>query len=89
MSDIYITGRHPIFEALTADAPLRKILLAHDIKGELITKVTREAEKKNISIGRVKRSELDRLVKNNKHQGIVAVLPKIAVSRLSENTDGS
>jgi 23S rRNA (guanosine2251-2'-O)-methyltransferase len=74
MSDLVIFGRQPILEALASGSPLRKIFLAQGSGGAPMAQVLQQAEAKKIPLQSLSRTELDRLTKTDKHQGIAAMM---------------
>lgn len=77
MSDLIIFGRQPVSEALLADSPLRKIIIAHGTSGPNVAELLKAAEARKIPLHKRPRQELDRLAKTDKHQGVLAVMPGV------------
>lgn len=73
-----IWGRNSVKEALQAEYPLQKILLAKNLKvSETIRKIIHLAQKEGIPILKAPREKLDQLSRTNTHQGIIAfTLPR-------------
>lgn len=77
MSDFVIFGRNPIAEALAAEAPLKRLLLAQGVTGADINAFVQQAKARKIPLQNVPRLELDRLAKTNKHQGVLAFMAQL------------
>ncbi|MDQ4074621.1 MAG: 23S rRNA (guanosine(2251)-2'-O)-methyltransferase RlmB [Chloroflexota bacterium] len=89
MASERIYGRHPVLEALRADAEVRKIILAEGQKQSgIIREILEEAERRGVRIEWTARGTLDRLVEQGvNHQGIVAELPPFQYSSVEEILD--
>lgn len=72
MSDFVIFGRNPIAEALAAEVPLRRLLLAQGVTGADINAFVQQAKARKIPLQNVPRLELDRLAKTTSIPGLVA-----------------
>lgn len=77
MADFMIFGRNPIAEALAAEVPLRRLVLAHGATGAEIDAIVQQAKAREIPLQNLPRPELDRLAKTNKHQGVLAFMAQI------------
>lgn len=66
-----IYGRNPVFEALSAQKPLDRILMMQTISGENIGEILRMAKMQNVPVVRVPQQKLNSLVRGA-HQGIIA-----------------
>jgi len=72
MSDI-IEGRNPVIEALKADHPLNKIVLAANTgKHSIIAEILYLARSRGIPVEYVAREALDRISTGGVHQGVIA-----------------
>lgn len=71
MQDI-ILGRNPVIEALKAERPINKILIASDEKKGPIKQIINLAKEKRIVIKKVKINRLNQIAKGNNHQGVIA-----------------
>lgn len=70
--EYFLEGRNPIREALKAERPMNKILVA---RGELegsVRQILHSAREKKIVIQEVDRSRLDEISGSKSHQGIIA-----------------
>ncbi len=65
-----IVGRHPVLEALKAERPLNKLLVAESAEGGSLTEILGKAKALGIVIQTVPRSHLNMLSQG--HQGVVA-----------------
>ncbi|OGC19911.1 23S rRNA (guanosine(2251)-2'-O)-methyltransferase RlmB [candidate division WOR-1 bacterium RIFOXYC2_FULL_37_10] len=75
----FILGKNSIIEALKSGRPINKIFIAKGLHG--IEEVVNQVRQKKILYEFLDRSELDRIAKNAKHQGLIAtVSPAIYVS---------
>ncbi|MDZ7273921.1 MAG: 23S rRNA (guanosine(2251)-2'-O)-methyltransferase RlmB [candidate division KSB1 bacterium] len=72
-----IFGRNPLAEALAAQIPVRKIVLAQGIGSAEIEALLQQARARKIPVQLLPRPELDRLAKTNKHQGVVGWLAAV------------
>lgn len=67
-----IYGRNSVLEWLQSNLQVRRILLASGQKGDTISSILHLANKRQIKIENSDRTQLDKLVKHNHHQGVVA-----------------
>lgn len=89
MADLFIYGRHPVMEALRADAPVRRLLLdeRQKIRGALVNLLD-EAERRAIPVERLGRGRLERLLDDGaNHQGVAAALPPFRYASLDDLLD--
>ncbi|MBA3532189.1 MAG: 23S rRNA (guanosine(2251)-2'-O)-methyltransferase RlmB, partial [Ardenticatenales bacterium] len=72
-----IYGRHPVLEALKANARIRRILLVQgQQEGGIIAEIIKLAAERSVPIERLQRAALDRMVEAEaNHQGVAAELP--------------
>ncbi|MDO7788949.1 23S rRNA (guanosine(2251)-2'-O)-methyltransferase RlmB [Desulforamulus aquiferis] len=76
MSEI-IAGRNPVREALRSGRPINKIVMAKGSTTGPVSEIIRLARDNNVPVQMVERSNLDKLVKDSPHQGVIAyVAPK-------------
>lgn len=72
MSDV-IEGRNPVIEALKADRPLNKIMLADNTgKHSVIAEILYLARSRSVPVEYVAREALDRSSMTGAHQGVIA-----------------
>lgn len=69
----YLTGFHAVEEALAAGRPLDRIIIAQGRHGERVEAIVRLAKSRGVSVRFEERHQLDRLVGNRDHQGVVAL----------------
>ena len=67
-----IFGRNPVQEWLMAELPVRKVMLAKDVRGLAVRFVEQLAEQRNITIKRLPRQGLSKFVGHDGHQGVAA-----------------
>lgn len=70
MSEI-IAGRNPVREALRAGRPINKIVVAKGAGGP-VAEIVRLAKANNVPVQMFDRVNLDKLVKESPHQGVIA-----------------
>ena len=69
----YVEGKRPVIEALKADVPLAKILLADNAKRDPMTEdILRKARQRDVKVIEVPRAELDEKSARGSHQGVMA-----------------
>jgi len=69
----YIVGRNPVREALKANRPINKLLLARKIDAGSGKEIRILAREKNIPVILVERTYLDKMFPGVVHQGIIAI----------------
>lgn len=72
-----IFGTRTILEAIESGKSIQKIYLQKGLKSNLFSELERKVKQKNISISYVPIEKLNRLSKNNNHQGVVAIVSPI------------
>lgn len=88
MPELKIFGRKPVFEALEANLPIKKIFLAAGAEGKAIAKIQALVTKQKIHCTILNRTDFQRLAGPENHQGIVAVmdaLPTLSLQALLDN----
>ena len=70
-ADDTIWGRHPVLEALRAERPLRRLLVAKGAHGPVIDEIFARARQARIPYDLRDKAQLDRLA-GPRHQGVVA-----------------
>lgn len=73
-NDDRIEGRNPVLEALRAERPINKLLLAKGSKEGSINKIIALAREKGIVFQEVERSYLDSISSTHAHQGVIALV---------------
>lgn len=79
-----IYGIRAIIEAINSDTSLQKIYLQKGLRGELFYELESLIKKERIATSFVPVEKLDRLSKNNNHQGAVATISPIDFKDLEE-----
>lgn len=69
----YIEGKRPVIEALRTGVPMRRILMADNIKRDLLVNdIQRKAKRFDVEVQLVPRKKLDDLSDRGSHQGVIA-----------------
>lgn len=69
----YIEGKRPVIEALRTGVPMRRILMADNIKRDpLVNDIQRKAKRFDVEVQLVPRKKLDDLSDRGSHQGVIA-----------------
>ena len=69
----YIEGKRPVIEALRTGVPMRRIMMADNVKRDpLINDIQRKAKRFGVEIELVPRKALDDLSDHGSHQGVIA-----------------
>ena len=69
----YIEGKRPIIEALRTNVPVKRVLLADNVKRDpLIEDILRKAKRFDVPVDNVPRKKLDDLSERGSHQGVMA-----------------
>lgn len=68
-----IEGKNPVWEALKAERPIEKLLIAKTISQESVRGITGLARSRKIKIEFVPKERLDALSATGRHQGVLAV----------------
>ena len=69
----YIEGKRPVIEALRTNVPMKRVLLADNVKRDpLIADILRKAKNFDVPISTVSRKKLDELSERGSHQGVMA-----------------
>lgn len=77
-----VYGRNPVLEALRAERPLNKILIARGDRHGSIHQITALARERDIPVIPVDPRELDALTGGGNHQGVVAQAASFAYAEL-------
>lgn len=75
MSDFQeqIEGKNPVWEALKAQRPIDKIMLAKSINQQDVSRITALARRMKIKLEWAEREKLDKLSQTGRHQGVIAI----------------
>ncbi len=77
----YIFGLRPIMEAIEAGKVIDKILVRHDLNGDLAKEMLTMARKAGVMVQRVPGEKLNRITMKN-HQGAIALISPIEYQQL-------
>ncbi|WP_437398107.1 23S rRNA (guanosine(2251)-2'-O)-methyltransferase RlmB [Flagellimonas lutimaris] len=72
-----IYGVRAVLEAINADQPINKIFVQKGLKGELYKELESSVRKSGIGLSYVPIEKLNRLTRNNNHQGVVAQISPV------------
>ncbi len=77
----WVIGRNPVYEALAADLPVKRFILAEGVERDSrLSDILRLAADKGVPLLQASRSELDRLTGGASHQGVAIQLPEFSYS---------
>jgi len=79
-----LTGIHAVREALDAERPFDRILIARGRQDSRVEEIVQLARKQNIPVRFEDRRELDRLANSKDHQGVVALAAARAAATLED-----
>lgn len=79
-----LTGIHAVREALDAERPFDRILIARGRQDSRVEEIVQLARKHNIPVRFEDRRELDRLANSKDHQGVVALAAARAAATLED-----
>lgn len=69
----YIEGKRPVIEALRANVPMKRVLMADNVKHDpLIEDILRKARQRDVTVKTVPRAQLDEMSARGSHQGVIA-----------------
>lgn len=77
----FIYGRHPVIDALKANASIDKVLLQRGTTGDLEKELRYLTRDRNIPLQMVPKDRLNRIVRGN-HQGVIAFTSPVTLQRL-------
>jgi 23S rRNA (guanosine2251-2'-O)-methyltransferase len=82
---VYLEGRHAVAEALRAQMPVKRVLVAEGAKPDrLLAEIERTSAERGVAIERVARRELDRRSERGAHQGVMAEAAAFAFATLDD-----
>ena len=81
-SQIY--GIRAVLEAINAGQPINKIFIQKGLKGDLYKELESSARKSGIGLSYVPVEKLNRLTRNNNHQGAVAQISPVEFHQFEE-----
>lgn len=79
-----VEGRNPVFEALTADAPIEKIFISDTAHGSQISKIIQKAKEKGVLFKTVSPDKIDEVAQTQNNQGVVAILSQVKYCTLDD-----
>lgn len=69
----YIEGKRPVIEALRTGVPMKRIMMADNVKRDpLVNDIQRKAKRFQVEVQLVPRKKLDELSERGSHQGVMA-----------------
>lgn len=75
----WVIGRNPVYEALVADLPVKRFILAEGVERDSrLSDILKLAAEKGIPLLQASRPELDRLTGGAAHQGVAIQLPEFS-----------
>lgn len=86
LKNTYITGRHPVIEALESGNAIDKVMMAKGARGEGIDKITRLCKENGVFLQWVPEIKLDKEVKGQ-HQGVAALLAMVTYYEVQDIID--
>lgn len=75
---LWISGRHPVLEALRAGLPARQLLLRGPVKTGILADLRREARARGVPGEEVDNATLDRVMRHTEHRGAALQLEPLA-----------
>lgn len=82
-----IEGKNTVWEALKAERPIDKIMLAKTIAQESVRGITGLARSRNIKVEFVPKERLDAMSATGRHQGVIAVCAARGYAELDQVLD--
>ncbi len=82
--DQIIYGRYPLIESLKNKENIVKIFISREARGEPIETIKKLARRAKIPVRMINSSELDKMVSNENHQGVLGKLSAIKYARLDK-----
>ena len=80
---MWIYGRRAVLEALQ-EGTAQRLMLAHGLQPSATKALEQAAKQAGVDVERVPRHQLDRSLGTTSHQGVVAELPEVTLSRLED-----
>lgn len=81
-----VEGRNAVIEALRAEVPLKRVLIAEGLKpDQAIDEIERRAREAKASLARVPRRDLDRMSERGSHQGVIAEVAPFRFAELQQS----
>lgn len=79
----YIFGIHSVLEAMSAGRTIDKLYIKKDLRGDLATRLCKEAREAGIPLQRVPIEKLNKITRKN-HQGVIAQIAAIDYCKLEQ-----
>jgi len=86
--DDVIAGRNPVREALRANRPINKIMIAEGVLAGPLQEIYNSAREKNIPVQKVDRRRLEQLSAGDLHQGVIALASAREYVEVEDILDG-
>ena len=81
----YIEGKRPILEALDTSIPIKRVLIADNLKRDnLVQSIMRKAKAADIPVVETRPAKLDELSERGSHQGLMAEAAPFAYANLQD-----
>lgn len=85
--ELKIYGIHAVLEAIESGESIEKVYLQKDIESDVFSNLEKQIKRKGISKSVVPIEKLERLSKQNNHQGVVATLSPISYADFNDTTE--
>lgn len=86
----YIEGKHPLIEALRTGVPLKRVLVADNLKRDgLLADIERKARQAGVPIQTVPRKKLDELSARGSHQGVMGLAAPFSYASVRQIVEAS
>lgn len=79
-----LEGRNPVLEALQAEQPLNRVMIAKGVSGAVINRIRTLAKHQGINVQFVERQVLDSASETGHHQGVIAEVSAARYAQLEE-----
>lgn len=79
-----LVGRKPVLDALKANTPIDKIMIAQQSRGDVIDEIVKLARQKNIPFKFAAPNEIDRTAQHGNTQGVLAFMGSKEFSDISQ-----
>ena len=80
-----IEGRNAVIEALRADVPLKRVLIAEGTRPDrTVAEIERRASERGVRVDRVRKRTLDELSERGAHQGVLAQAAPFAYASVED-----
>ena len=86
MKQIFVSGIHPVIEAIRSSQELDRVLIQKGIVNEKLRELLKECRNSGIPVRRVPVEKMNRIIRKN-HQGVIAFLSSIRYSSFEHIID--